>query len=182
GPVERVTQSVEVRNYTDRDLPPPKVEAPEWLQVQLSPVEKRAEDNRARQTWKLDLQGDLTKRKSASGPDQLLVRVDDQLEPVAVPVTLKLKAPLEAAPGEVVFEKFTTGQVHERTFLLETYPELNTLSAKDLTLSHDLGDELSAEVTKQLSPNRFQIVLRYHPKAAYASIQGELTVRVRDRD
>lgn len=182
GPVEQLARSVEVRNYSEKDIVQPTCDAPSWLQVKLTLVEKPAEDNRARQTWRADIQADLAKLPADAAPGQLLIRGGGPPESVAVPVQLTRKAPLEPAPAEVVFDKFTPGQVHERSFLLETYPDLKALSPKDLILTHNLGDEFTAEVVKQLTPHRFQVRTRYHPRAAWASVEGELTVSVRERD
>lgn len=181
GPGDQVSRSVEVRNYTEQDISPPNVQAPPWLRVELKPVEKKTEDNRARQTWQLELHADPAKLTSAADPGVLVVTGDTAGAPVTVPLSLRRKAALEPNPGEVVFENFKRGETSERTFLLETYPNLAALTEQDLVLSHTLGDELTV-VAKKLAANRFQLVVRYQPRAAYASVEGELTVGARRQD
>ncbi len=182
GPADKVTHAVEVRNYSEADIAPPTVDAPPWLRVELKPVAKKKDDDRARQTWELAIHADLAGLKSAADPGALVVRAADALGTLTIPLSLKMKAPLEPSPAEVVFENYKPGELAERTFLLETYPDLATLTEQDLMVSHDLGDELTVSVVKKLGPNRFQLTARYRPAAAYATVEGELTVAVRGRD
>lgn len=182
GPADQTQRVFELRNYTDKDIAMPLLVVPDWVRAEAKLAEKKADNDRSRQTWVVELHAEPGKLKNRADPGAVIVKVEGQDDVVTVPLLLKMKAPLEPLPGEIVFDDFRPGQATERTLLLELYPELGSLTEKDFALSHDLGDEFTAVVAKKLGTHRVQLALRYEPKAAYTSIEGTLTVTVRGKD
>src|SRR5262249_24339224 len=56
GPVssiDRVTRTVELRNYSDQDVSITRVEAPAWLKVEHRPIPNTSDKKQPRQAWNL---------------------------------------------------------------------------------------------------------------------------------
>jgi hypothetical protein len=179
APGTRIRRTLEVRNYTDRDLALVKIESPDWLKIEQRPVESKEEPYRPRQTWELVVQADAL---PAAGVDEpvLVVRTDsDQIGPLAIPVHRHRKAPLAAVPDALAFEAVGVGKTAQKSLILEVSPELGALTEKDLVLTHDLGEQLDLRVSGMATRNRFLVVGRFRPQRGPGAVEGELTVTTR---
>jgi hypothetical protein len=178
APGTGVRRALEVRNYTDQDLTLAKIESPEWLKIEQRPVESKEEKYRPRQTWELVVQADAL--PAAGDEPVLMVRTNsDQIEPLAIPIHWRKKAPLTAIPDTLAFASVGAGETVQKSLILEVSPELGTLTEKDLVLTHDLGEELDVRVSAMGTRNRFLVVGRLGPKRAPATVKGEVAITTR---
>jgi hypothetical protein len=177
---QRARQTIELGNYSDKDLSIAKVEAPEGLQTDLEPLVVKAEKNRPRQAWKLVVHLDSGKLKRGPGTGLLAVHTNSEaIGVVNVPVRWHVNRPLEAIPDRLAFGTVESGENAEKAILLEVAPELGNLTDKDLLPAHNLGAELDVRISRTATPRRFKLDGRFRPTRAPAPVAGELEITVR---
>ena len=136
----RLNRSIELRNFSDQDVAITKIQAPDWLHVELEPAQSSKGSNRPRQTWKITIHADVSKFRA--GAEATMVAVHStgaKIDPVLIPVNLELRAPLEVAPHGLDFRIVPAGTTRQQALLLDVSPEVGNLSEKDLVLTHNLG-------------------------------------------
>jgi hypothetical protein len=178
----RTSRIVTLRNFAEQSVTLTGVDAPEWLETQLRPVDVErlpasdsGNDPKPRQAWQLILHADPSKLPGAIGSANVTVRSDSEQVGSAV-VAVSLKPPLEANPDYLTFNT-AEARKNGLKVALRVAPALGELTEKDVLLTHELGDELKMEVRKE-SPHLFILLVRLQPKRASVVPEGDLEIRV----
>ena len=169
------TRTVELHNRGAREVIL-KVEAPDWLQVEVA---ARKKDD-VRQAWEATLRVDPAKLKPGRTTANVVVRTDsDQVGPLTIPVSVERKALLEVVPDALNFETVTAGQGVRKSALLEADPALGELTTKDLVVTHDRGDELQVSVGPSGRPGRFLVSVEFKPVRSRGTVRGRVELSIR---
>lgn len=176
-------RTVEVHNSSGRDVAITKVEHPDWVRVGHQPVEGKAPANGPRQKWTLRVRAEPGRLRPGLHTATVVVHTDGPgLEPLQIPVGLYLNAPLEPIPAHLTFEPVASGKTAQKTLFLEIAPDLQGVTAEDLELTHDFGEELEVPAPRQVTANRFLVTARFRPKRSPGKVKGELVIRAKGRE
>jgi hypothetical protein len=177
----RSSRSIQLRNFSDQDLTITKIQAPDWLRVELEPAQSSEASKRPHQTWKITAHADVNKFRAGAEAPILVVHTNAmKIEPVMISVNLEIRAPLEVAPNGLDFRIVPAGTARQQALMLDISPELGDLSEKDLVLTHNLGPELQMQVFK-MAGNRFRLIGVFLPKRSIGVRQGELEITLRGK-
>jgi hypothetical protein len=181
----RPSRTIELRNYSDQDLKITSVQSPDWLLVEHQPGEKAGPGEPARQTWRIIIRADVSKYRDGPEPSTLVIHTNaTQIEPVVVPVNLRIRRPLEAAPYGFDFRIVPVGKTGQQALMLDVSLQFGALTEKDLVVTHNLGDELQIQVFKMADANRqnrFRLVGVFQPKESKGPIRGEMEIKVQGK-
>lgn len=179
----RLSRTFEFRNNSAHDVAITTVEAPDWLRVERRPLEVKPRPNGPRQKWEITIHADPAKLKPGSRTGMVVISSSSKdLEPVRVPVSLHVNAPLEPIPSTLTFNPVASGQATQKTFLLAVSSELGGLTEKDLVVTHDFGDELNVRISRKVARDRFLVVGDFRPKRSPGQVKGEVEIRAKGRD
>jgi hypothetical protein len=174
----RLSRSIHLRNYSDQDMTITKIEAPDWLQTEAQPVDGGQPGSPPRQKWKITVTADLRKFKASEAPTLMVHTNAAKTDPVVIPVHVEIRPPLEVVPNRLDFHIVPVGRSSQQALILDVTGEFGDLSAKDLALTHNLGEELKIQVSKMGSQNRFRLMGIFLPKRSMGAVQGELEIKV----
>jgi hypothetical protein len=174
----RLSRTVTLHNRSDRRVKLTHVDTPAGLRAEWRSVADRIQDGQPRQTWELTVHAEPDKFRPVHGEAVLTVRTDsEEVGPLSLPV--RRQAPLEVSPDQLAFGVVEVGKTGQKRMLLRAAPALGELTAKDLVLTHNLGDELDVQVQKEEASRSFVVLVRFQPRAAAGGareVMGELAI------
>jgi hypothetical protein len=176
---ERLSQTFELRNFSEHDVAITKVESPPWVQTECQPAP--VEPGRLpRQKWQLVVRIVPDKRPKGTGSGELRVQTNDpEIGTVTVPVRVQDKGLLDAKPDHLTFGTVEPGKTVHKAVFIEVASELGDLSEKDLVVSHGMGDELNCSISRTGSPRRFMLVGYFRPIQSQGKVDGEIEIKTR---
>jgi len=151
--------------------------------VEYQPVEGKAAPNGPRQRWTLQVRAEPGRLRPGLHTATVVIHTDGPgLEPLKIPVGLYRNGPIEPIPGHLTFEPVASGKTTQKTLLVEVAPDLQGVTAEDLELTHNFGEELEIPAPRQVAANRFLVTARFRPKRSPGKVKGELVIRAKGRE
>jgi len=178
--------SLTVENCTGHDVKILAVRASvPWLRVGPVLADKDAcRPGSPRQVWHLTLAADTAGLAPGSHQAEVEIQTDDPEDPLKqVPVSLWLRAPVEAMPARIAFGDVAPGTPASSRFLVHLLPDFDLDALGEVALSHDLGDQFRLSCSR--SPGDqwlITAVLTPPAEAAETVLQGNLFVRFTNKE
>ena len=145
---EASSRTLEVKNYSDASWSELRVAADQpWANVTSRLIEKSNADD-ARQVWEVLVRLDTTGLPPGWRSAMVSISCNEtEIEPVTIPITMSVIAPLEAVPPRLFFGAVTDSAT-SRVFV-RLSPQREEVDPESVTVRHDLGDRLQVHIERR---------------------------------
>jgi hypothetical protein len=182
GSGRQVSQAVELHYFGDERVTITELRAPAWLRAEHHLLENTQTQGHPRQAWKVVVHADSRRLKPGSETATLTIHTSSKTAgPAVIPVRVHVKGPLDAVPSRFDLGTVGIGQIARKMIMLEASQDLGELTEEKLTVGHDLGEELEVQISRTASPQRFLLTALFRPKKSRGTVEGELTIALRDK-
>jgi hypothetical protein len=180
GRGQSVERTFEVHNYTDADFSLASLtSSTSWLTASAHSLGRRHEVNGPRQVWQVGLLVNANGVAPGKHRAELEIRTNapGSLRK-SVPVEIVVSSPIDAIPGQMFLGSVLPGRPTEHRVLLHFTPECLPRDTREITLTHDMGEELVLRC-EQRGSEHYNLIAVFSPKpSGDRLVEGTIQVGV----